>query len=93
MEAKKKPKEAKDKKLKTKWIYVLTNDSEGNVYVGGKKRVPINYQSDAAKGEYDKYTDGARDAAVALITKQMDALRDFRRKVYLMPAKKLEVLE
>ena len=92
MESKKK-KEPKEKKLKTKWIYVLGADEAGRSFVKGKKRVPINYQSDAAKGEYDKYTDGARDAAVAQITVKMDALRDFRRKVYLTPAKKLEVIQ
>lgn len=90
MESKKKKEKVPDERAK--WIYIVA-DKDGLPQVIGKKRVPISYQTNEAKGEYDKYTDGARDAVVAALTKKMDSLRDFRHKQYVMAAKSLPVVE
>lgn len=88
-EAKAEP--AKEPRLK--WIYLVGNDEDDRPIVVGKKRVQASYQCDEAKGEFDKYTDGARDAVIAALTVRMDKLRDFRHKQYVRAAKSLPVVE
>jgi len=90
--AKKEDKEA-DKQIRMKWIYIVGNDEDDRPTVLGKKRVPMAHQCDEAKGEYEKYTDGARDAVVSSLTVRMDKLRDFRHKQYVRAAKSLPVIE
>lgn len=92
MVAKKKTEE-KIVEVREKWIYITGLDADKKPVVLGKRRVPLSYVTDDKKGEFEKYTDGARDAVVAALTKQMDVLREHRHAQYIKAAKTLKVIE
>lgn len=81
------------KEGKMKWIFIVGKGEEGLPQVVGKIRVPTTHICDPNKGEYDKYTDGAKHRVMELTTKEMEFLRDYRHNQYMKAAKDLCVLE